>query len=96
MDSSWEVDIAKFMDENNIKWERSRKFVFLWTDINLKRRRYYPDFYLPDYDVYLDPKNKYLIIKDRFKINQVINEHKINLVVGIKDYIIEYLNKMVA
>lgn len=34
---------------------------FIWEDTKGIKHRYYPDFYLPEYDVYLDPKNDYLI-----------------------------------
>jgi len=46
MDSSWEVNIAKWLDINNIKWIRDRKINFIWTNINGIKRRYYSDFYL--------------------------------------------------
>lgn len=92
MDSSWELDIAKWLDEHNIDWQRTRKIMFWWTDINGNKRRYYPDFYLPKYDLYLDPKNKYLLKKDDYKLNQVIKENHINLIYGHKDLILEKLS----
>jgi hypothetical protein len=95
MDSSWEVNLAKFLDLNNIVWERSRKIVFLWTDRNNKKRRYYPDFYLPKYNLYLDPKNKFLLEKDEFKINQVIKENNIDLICeSLDNIIIKLKNKI--
>jgi hypothetical protein len=84
MDSTWEVDLAKWMDSNSIMWERDRKkHQFMWTDSDGNKRRYYPDFYLPLYGVYLDPKNKYLKKVDGYKINQVIRENKITLFWGL-------------
>lgn len=85
MDSQWEVDIAIWLDENKIVWRRDRKMTFRWTDPEGTRRRYHPDFYLPAYDVYLDPKNKYLIEKDRFKIEAVMKEHDIKIIWGLKE-----------
>lgn len=86
MDSKWEIEMAKHMDSNGIVWERNRKkHNFLWNDKNGIMRRYYPDFYLPKYNVYLDPKNKYLMVKDEYKINQVIKEHNIKLIWGLID-----------
>jgi hypothetical protein len=86
MDSSWEVDIAKWMDENNIKWERDRKkHMFWWTDDTGEERRYYPDFYLPELNLYLDPKNKYKMEKDQIKIERVIEKNKITLIWGLLD-----------
>lgn len=32
MDSSWEVNIAKWLDFYNVKWIRDRKIYFIWTD----------------------------------------------------------------
>lgn len=92
MDSSWEVIVAKYMDQHNIKWQRTKKICFLWQDeINQKRRRYHPDFYLPDYNIYIDTKNAYLIEKDKYKINQVLKEHNIRLIIGDEKQIISIL-----
>ena len=94
MDSSWEVNVAKWMDENNIKWRRDRKINFKWTDMDGKLRRYYPDFYLEKYNVYLDPKNKYLIEKDTYKINQVQKENNIKVIFGLQDYVIDKVKEL--
>ena len=95
MDSTWEVEIAKWMDDNNIKWKRDRNMRFSWTDLTGKKRRYYPDFYLTDFNIYLDPKNKHLLKKDNFKLNQVIKENKISLIYGLKSDIIDQLKNLV-
>jgi hypothetical protein len=94
MNSSWEVDIAMFMDENNIVWRRSKEIKFLWIDKNKNIRRYYPDFYLPEFDIYLDPKNKYLMIKDSYKLKKVIKKNNIKIISGSKPHIIKYLLKL--
>lgn len=75
-DSSWEVAVAKSLDEHNIKWVRP-KSGFVWNDNNNK---YYPDFYLPDYDVYLDPKNPYLMKKDQEKISEASKRNNIKVI----------------
>ena len=43
--------------------------------------RYYPDFYLPEYGVYLDPKNEYLIKKDQTKIRLVQEQNQVRVIV---------------
>ena len=96
MDSTWERDIANWLDKRDIKWVRTRKIVFWWTDLNSKKRRYYPDFYLPKYNIYLDPKNPYLLEKDMFKLEQVVKENKIKLLYGDKDEIINNLSGLVV
>ena len=83
LDSTWEKDLAEWMDLNDFDWERSRKLhQFLWTDKNGKKRRYYPDFYLPKYKIYVDTKNPYLMKCDEYKIGKVIEENKISIVCG--------------
>ena len=54
-DSSWEVRLAKKLDADNVKWVRPEPLVY--TDKSGLQRHYFPDFYLPEFDVYLDPKN---------------------------------------
>jgi len=76
-DSSWEVDIAKFLDSYKIKWKRSRKIVLFWIDKHNTKRRYYPDFYLPKYDLYLDPKNKYKQKLDKEKLDYIQKSYNI-------------------
>ena len=83
MDSRWEVEIAKWMDERGITWERSRKkHMFWWNDEYGNKRKYFPDFYLPDLNVYLDPKNDYYLQRDLFKLTQVMDTFKIKLFYG--------------
>ena len=68
--SSYEYKLALDLDRNNIKWIVPSRLKY--KDKNGKIRYYTPDFYLPDYDIYLDPKNNYLI-------------NNINPVLGFKD-----------
>ena len=65
LESTYEYTVAVSLDENNIKWMKtSRKdFKFPYSDPEGVTNYYTPDFYLPDYNVYLDPKNDYLISK---------------------------------
>lgn len=76
-DSKWEVEVAKSLDESGIKWERPKNG-FIWTDSGCK---YYPDFYLVEYDVFLDPKNPYLRKKDKEKIEQAQIRNDIRVIV---------------
>lgn len=50
---NWEVIVAKWLDENEIKWEHETKsFNYEWNGM----RKYYPDFYLPDFDLFIEVK----------------------------------------
>ena len=46
-------------------------------DLNNNKRRYYPDFYLPQYDLYLDPKNKYKQRLDKEKLDYISKSYNI-------------------
>jgi len=50
----WELTVAKWFDEQNIKWYNEPKgFSYTW---NGSERTYFPDFYLPQEDVYIEVK----------------------------------------
>lgn len=87
LESSWEVEIAIWLDENNIKWTRPAHIP--WIDSSGKHRKYFPDFYLPEYNVYLDPKNSYQIQISQEKL-EIISQHvtlKYGTVEDIKDWV---------
>lgn len=79
LQSSWEIKVAKELDKNNINWIRPK--FFLWEDCNKKEHRYYPDFYLIDYNIYLDPKNNFLQLKDKIKIDTVQKQNNIKILI---------------
>lgn len=81
LESSWEHDIAKFLDTNNIIWIRPTPIGYV--DENKKSRLYFPDFYLPQIDTFLDPKNPYGMKCDAYKIKQVSKQ--ISILVGDKE-----------
>lgn len=70
LQSSWEVDLADYLDREDIRWIRPQVGLHYLDPVN-KLRRYYPDFYLLDFNLYLDPKNLYVAKKDAYKINAV-------------------------
>lgn len=76
--SSWEVIVAKFLDSRNINWSRPASLE--WFDSKGKSHRYYPDFYLSEFDVYLDPKNPRRLLEDTEKLAYF--DDKITLIVG--------------
>lgn len=91
--SSYEVEVLKSLDENCIKWEKPKYGIFKYTDNNGKLHTYTPDIYLPDYDVYLDPKNDFLInnnnpslgYSDCEKINWVCIQNNVKIFILNKD-----------
>lgn len=78
LDSSYELLLAKSLDEYNIFWIRPKHLK--WNDDGIIRR-YIPDFYLPEYNIYLDPKNDYLIKKDQRKIKLAEEYNKVKILI---------------
>lgn len=68
LESSYEYKVATSLDDHNIRWVRPS---YLPYTLHGKKYKYFPDFYLADFDVYLDPKNDFLIKKDQEKISAV-------------------------
>lgn len=87
VDSNWEIAVAKYLNSLNINWLRPKYIP--WVDSFGKNRKYFPDFYLPDYNLYLDPKNPYRMKIDKEKLS--IISSKVNLLVGDLNYILERL-----
>lgn len=79
LESSYEIETARILDELDIEWIKVRHG-YIWDD-NGKYRRYVPDFYLPHYNVFLDPKNDYLIEKDKVKIESAMKLNSIKVIV---------------
>jgi hypothetical protein len=64
---SWELEYAKFLDKNNIKWIRNKEtFTYIFEE---KERKYTPDFYLLETDEYVEIKG-YKTKKDEAKWSQ--------------------------
>jgi ribosomal protein L37AE/L43A len=55
LQSSWELAYAKYLDENNIKWQRNTKH-FNYFDSNNKEHYYVPDFYLEKDNLFIEIK----------------------------------------
>lgn len=87
LDSGLELLLAQKLDSLDIEWQRCSRFPY--TDLCGKKHHYTPDFYLPEYDVYLDPKNDFLInnvnpalgYKDLDKIRWVMEQNNIKVII---------------
>jgi len=79
MDSSWEMSLAKRLDYLGIVWKRDNSLYFEYKDIDGNLRKYYPDFYLPNKNLYIEVKG-YWTEQTKHKIQSVVDAHKINLI----------------
>lgn len=87
MDSGAETYFAKELNKLGIKWiknDKQWKKYFIYYDHNNKRRKYYPDFYLPQHNIWIEIKGKrYQSILDSYKLNSIPNG-KIQMIMSNK------------
>ena len=88
MKGTWEVETAKWLDFNNIVWTNVVDgFEYRW---NNSIHLYYPDFYLPTFNLYIEVKG-YERDRDREKWKVVKN-----LIVFKKQEIIKIKNNCLS
>ena len=91
LQSSYEINFAKLLEELNIEWSRSEPFI--WIDSKGLNHRYYPDFKINN--IYIDTKNDYLAVKDLPKINAVKEQNQVDIIIVTKDFITkEYIQSL--
>jgi hypothetical protein len=74
LQSSYEARCAKILNELSIRWIRPKP-------LRYGKRLYFPDFYLIDLNIYLDPKNSYKAKLDEQKIKDVIEQNDVKIIV---------------
>ena len=70
LDSSWEESLARRLDSLDVVWIRPAKPI-QWVDVLGKTHNYFPDFYLPIQDLYLDPKNPHAAFVQKEKLDVI-------------------------
>jgi hypothetical protein len=85
LNGKWELEVAKWLDSCNILWTNKieKEIYYQWQN---KQHRYFPDFYLPDRDLYIEVKG-YERERDRCKWAVVPN------LVVLKSKEIQLINK---
>lgn len=89
LQSSYELICSEILDKLKIRWYRPKALKY-------DERNYFADFYLPDYDIWLDPKNDYKAIQDKEKIKKVIEQNNVKLFVLLKNNLNEEYIKMLC
>lgn len=74
-----EIKIAKVLDNLKVVWNRNNKG-FDYIDLVGNNRKYYPDFYLKEYDYYLEYKG-FVTEKMKHKMDDAVSKNKINLLI---------------
>lgn len=78
LDSFWEEALAIRLDTIGVNWIRPSPIK--WIDNDNVTHNYFPDFYLPEFDLYLDPKNPYAVKAQQVKI-QCLKQQIQNLII---------------
>jgi len=74
LDSTWELVLAKRLEELSINWIRPEPIP--WTDKQGRIHNYFPDFYLFEHDLFIDPKNKHAANVQKDKIKILLSSYK--------------------
>jgi len=80
MDSTWEVAMAERLDHLKIAWERREDMKLPYLSKSGRKRNYIPDFYLPEYDIYIEVKG-YWTDAARYKMNAVQDANPVKIVI---------------
>ena len=80
MDSTWEVAMASRLDHLKISWERSLDMKLVYHSKTGRKRNYIPDFYLPDYEVYIEVKG-YWTDAAKYKMKAVQENNPVKIVI---------------
>jgi hypothetical protein len=92
LQSSYELRCSEILNNLKINWIRPKHLK--WCD-GLKK--YFADFYLPDYNIYLDPKNNYKAKLDKEKIESVIKENCVKVyIISEAQLTEEYIRTLVS
>lgn len=78
LQSSYEYECFQLLMQLSIRWIRPKALKY-------NGRNYFADFYLVDYDIYLDPKNNYKAKIDSDKIHTVQEQNNVKVIVLLKE-----------
>lgn len=89
LQSTYELECSQILNGLGVNWIRPKALKY--DEI----KNYFADFYLPDYDIWLDPKNSFKAECDKIKIEKVITQNNVKLFILLKHQLTEeYISKM--
>lgn len=100
LQGTWEVRFAKVLDELDPLWIKiginNGNHSMKWVDENNKEHTYTPDFWCPSLNKYFEVKGYFRDV-DKIKMEKVFEQNiHINLVVVMKDDLLEYEKKLMV
>jgi len=85
LQSTYELKCSEILNDLGIKWVRPKALKY-------DNKNYFADFYLPSVNIYLDPKNSYKSKLDTEKINKVIEQNNVKVVILLEEQLtLEYI-----
>jgi len=85
LDSSWEKYFMMRCEMLNIECKKNFTQWFSYYNKQNEKRKYYPDFYLPKYNIYIEIKG-YFPDEEKHKLQSVLINNKLSLIVLDKLY----------
>jgi len=85
LDSTFEVKTATSLNAAGIRWVVPRHVFY--KDQNGAKRRYHPDIYLPDFDVYIEPKNWFLIKQGISHVEAAAEQNAIRVLILSEEFL---------
>lgn len=58
LDSGSELEFVKFCEKNEVNWIKNSTVAFPYIGIDMKQHNYFPDFFLPDFNYWVEIKGK--------------------------------------
>jgi len=74
LQSTFELRCSQLLNDLEIQWIRP-------TALKYDSRNYFADFYLPEHNLYIDPKNSYKAKLDTIKIEKVKEQNNVRVIV---------------
>lgn len=88
LQSTFELKCSQLLNELKIQWIRP-------SALKYDGKNYFPDFYLPDFDLYLDPKNSYKAKLDTIKIEKVRQQNNVKVFILLEEHLtIDYIKSL--
>jgi hypothetical protein len=88
LQSTYELKCSEILNELGIEWIRPKALKY-------DNKNYFADFYLPKIDMYLDPKNSYKARLDLEKINKVIEQNNVKVVILLEEHLtLEHIKQL--
>jgi hypothetical protein len=74
LQGTWELELAKWLDSKSIDYV-AHPYRLSYVDVSGKRRSYFPDFYVPGWESYVDVKCDYTLALSGDKLKTVCEQN---------------------